>query len=89
METAARFDMTLDSKGDPMVFYKDYDNNLYPTIVTLNAETRQWNTPVVLEKYALGTKKIMIKSIEAGTQYASYIKTVDSVNKVVVVKLNY
>ncbi len=89
MQTACRFDMAIDSKGDPIVFYKDYDNNNYPTVVTLDGTTRQWNTPVVIEKYALGTEKLSIKSVEAGTQYVAYPKVINSVKKVNVVKLNY
>ena len=89
MQTASRFDLALDNAGNPMVFYKDYDNNFYPTIVTLNSETRQWNTPIVLENYSLGTKRIMLKSIEPGTQYAVYIKVEGGINKVNAVKLNY
>ena len=89
MQTASRYDLTLDNAGNPMVFYKDYDNNYYPTIVTLNPESRQWNTPIVLENYSLGTKRIMLKSIEPGTQYAVYVKTEGTVSKVNVVKLNY
>ena len=89
MQTASRFDLALDNAGNPLVFYKDYDNNFYPTIVTLNPETRQWNTPIVLEKYSLGTKRIMLKSIEPGIQYATYIKEEGGINKVNLVKLNY
>ena len=89
MQSACRFDLALDNAGNPMVFYKDYDNNYYPTIVTLNSETRQWNTPIVLENYSLGTKKITLKSIEPGTQYAVYIKVEGGINKVNAVKLNY
>lgn len=89
MQTASRQALSLDAAGNPMVFYKDYDNNYYPTIVTLNPETRQWNTPIVLESYSLGTKRIMLKSIEPGTQYASYTKTVNGVLQLSVVKLNF
>lgn len=89
MQSACRFALNIDSKGNPMVFYKNYDNHYYPTIVTLNADTRQWNTPVVLDKYPLGTGKIMLKSVESGVQYASYIKAVDGINQVALVKLNY
>lgn len=89
MQTASRQALSLDAAGNPMVFYKDYDNNYYPTIVTLNPETRQWNTPIVLESYSLGTKRIMLKSIEPGTQYASYTKTINGVLQLSVVKLNF
>ena len=89
MQTASRFDLALDNVGNPMVFYKDYDNSFYPTIVTLNPESRQWNTPVVLENYSLGTKRLMLKSIEPGTQYATYIKEEGGINKVNAVKLNF
>ncbi len=89
MQTASRFDLALDNAGNPMVFYKDYDNSFYPTIVTLNPESRQWNTPVVLENYSLGTKRLMLKSIEPGTQYATYIKEEGGINKVNAVKLNF
>lgn len=89
MQTASRFALALDGAGNPMVFYKDYDNNDYPTIVTLNPETRQWNTPVVIEKYSLGTKRIMLKSIEPGTQYATYTKLIDGILQLNTVKLNF
>jgi len=89
MQSSCRFDLVIDSKGDPMVLYKDYDNNSYATVRTLNAESRQWNAPVVIDNYTLSADKIMLKSIEAGVQYAAYIKQVNGVDQVTVVKLNY
>lgn len=89
MQSSCRFDMEIDSKGDPIVFYKDYDNNSYATIRTLNADTRQWDAPVVIDNYTLGTGKVMLKSVEAGVQYAAYLKEIGGVDQVTLVKLNY
>lgn len=89
MQTASRFDMTLDSKGNPMLFYKDYDNNDYPTVLTLNDGTRQWNDPVVIDNYSISPSRMTIKSIEPGVQYASYVKNIDGVKYLSVVKLEF
>jgi hypothetical protein len=76
LSSSAKYTMALNNDL-PVVFYKDAETEL-PMIVSLDAETKQWGSPVTLGTDKIAIKNVQLKYDSDGNGYAAFIDGSDN-----------